>query len=164
MLEEVLDAVRDQLEIMTDLPLAEGGFSEALTLPEEVWWGNPGVLAFQQYPAIYVEPVVSNPESETTGRLTRTLTIRIVVLADPREYYDTTEVSEGTASREMVRTMEKIELWFQKTSLRWPEAIAPFVAKLEVGTTEYAQQFRGNLTSLGAATTLLVDVKFPKPQ
>lgn len=161
-MELIIDAIVEQLTIMQDLPRDEGGFLDEIDLADEVWWGNPGVLAEQQYPAIYVEPVISSPESETTGNMTRTETIRIVLLADPRVYYDETEISEGTASREMVRTMEAIEKWFQKTSLRQPNGLAPYTSRLVVGQTEYAPQFRGSLISLGATVVLLVDSKLPR--
>lgn len=161
-MELALDAVVAQLMIMKDLTRQNGGFSDELILPEDIWWGNPGTLADQQYPYVYVEPVLSVPKSETTRDKTRTETIRIVVLADPRPFYDVTEVSEATASREIVRTMEVIERWFEKTSLRIPNGLLPGSTDLVVTSTEYANQLRGQLYSLGASVVLSVDVRHLK--
>lgn len=163
-MEEVINAIVAQLDIIADLTRANGGFADQIRLAQNVWWGNPGVLADQQYPFIYVEPVLSVPQSETTGTKTRTLTIRIVLLADPRELYDETEIVEATASREVVRTMESIERWFEKTSLRAVNGLAEGVTDLEVASTEYAQQLRGTLYSTGASILMSVNLKRPKVQ
>jgi len=160
--EEVVDAVVAEIMALNELEFAQGGFSDLMPLPDPVWWGNPGILPDPNYPYIYVEPVTSVKKSEDTKSITRTLTIRIALLADPYNLYDVDQVSERTVTLEMVRTIEAIEHRFEKTSLRQPGGLAPKVVGVEVPTTEYANQFRGNLISLGAATTLLVDIKLPK--
>jgi hypothetical protein len=163
-MERFIDAVVEQIDIVKALDQSEGGFADQIELAQDVWWGNPGVIADQQYPLIYVEPVVSVPESETTGTKTRTETVRLVLLADPRVLYDPTEIVEATASREVVRTMESIEAWFEKTSLRVVNGLFEGCTKLVVASTEYAQQLRGTLYSTGASILLTADVKRAKVQ
>jgi hypothetical protein len=160
--EDVVTAVVAEIMELNGLTFEEGGFSDEMPLPDPVWWGNPGILPDPNYPYIYVEPVTSVKKSETTGSIVRTLTIRIALLADPYNLYDVDQVSERAVTLEMVRTIEAIQRRFEKTSLREPNALAPGVQSVEVPTTEYANQFRGNLISLGAAVTLLVDIKLPK--
>ena len=163
-MEQVLDAIRDELDSLAGLDYDEGGIRDQIELAEDVWWGNPGILAITQYPYLYIEPVLSVPQGETTGRMTRTLTVRVVLLIDPRSLYDVDEVVEQTASREMVRAMTAIEAHFEKTSLRIPDGLAVNTQKVTVATTEYAQQVRGELYSLGASIVLSVDQRRPRAQ
>lgn len=162
-MEEVLDAVVAQLNIVKDLPNPEGFFDQ-LDLPDNIWFGNPGILPAHQYPYIYVEPQISVPRDENTGRRRRTLTIRIALLVDPRAYWDETEIVEQTASREMIRTMESIERWFERDQFNTPNGLAPGVTKVVVAQTEYAQQVRGSLYSQGASIVLTVDKSRPRTQ
>lgn len=161
-MEQVLDAVKAQLDIIKDIDYEDGGFADQVDLADDVWFGNPGILPEQQYPYLYVEPVLSVPKDETTGMMRRTLTIRISLLVDPRPYYDQTEIVEQTASREMVRTMTAIESHFEKTALRIPDGLAVNTQRVDVASTEYAQQVRGALYSLGASIVLAVDQKRPR--
>ena len=159
MLAEIIDAVVAHLETLSDLDLDSGGFRDQIELPERVWWGNPGILPAQSYPFIYVTPEISQRESETTSTTTRRYNVRIVVLVDPRPLFDVTEIHEMTAGREMVNTMEAIEAHFEKKSLRVPNALAPGVKGFTVQQTEYAEQVRGDLYSLGASVLLEIDAK-----
>lgn len=162
-MEEALDAIIAQLNIIKDLE-SPTGFLDQLDLPDNIWFGNPGILAAQQYPYIYVEPQISVPRDENTGSRRRTLTIRIALLVDPRTYWDEAEIVEQTASREMIRTMESIEQWFERDLFKTPNGLAPGVQKVVVAQTEYAQQVRGSLYSQGASIVLTLDKSRPRTQ
>lgn len=163
-MEEVIDKIVEQLNLLADLSFDEGGFRDEISLVEDIWWGDPGILSNEQYPFMFVEPVTSEPNRElgTTRSAGRTLTIRIGLLADPREFYDTEERTEATASREMVRTLENIERHFERKTLGMPGVLGEGVKGVEVGTTLYATQVRGSLYSIGAQLTLNVDRQRPR--
>lgn len=157
MLVEIIDAVTRELQTLAGTDSDSGGFRDRIELPQSVWFGNPGILPDNLYPYIYVEPVIGVKESETTANITRRYNVRIVLLIDPRNLYDETEVTEQTASREMIQTMEAIEQHFEKTTLRKPDGLAPGVMKVDLAATEYAQQIRGTFYSLGASILLEID-------
>lgn len=161
-MEEILDAIIAQLNIIKDLDYSDGGFRDEIDLVQNIWFGNPGILPSQQYPYIYVEPQQSVPRDANTGRIRRALTVRIILLLDPRELWDDSEIVEATASREMIRTMDSIERWFEKDQFRTPDGLTPGVHSVVVSTTEYAQQVRGALYSQGASILLTIDKSRPR--
>ena len=162
MLPEIIDAVVAELQTLADTDYENGGFKDQIQLPQAIWWGNPGILPDHQYPYIYVEPVISDKESETTGTITRRYNVRIVLLVDPRPLFDETEITETTASREMVRTTENIERHFERTRIRKPNGLAPGTKKVDVRQSEFAEQIRGTYYSLGASTLLEIDATRPR--
>lgn len=157
----VLDAVIAQLNDIKDLPYAEGGFLDEIDLVDDVWFDDPRILPENQYPFMFVTPVSTEKSSETTTFIDRTLTIRVGLLVDPRDYYDETEVVETSASREMIRTMDAIRRHFERRSLRRPGALSVNVIGIEAGRTEYLQQLRGGLYARSATLTLLVTKRYP---
>jgi hypothetical protein len=159
-MDKVLDAVIEQLDIIKDIPYDEGGFLDEIDLPDNVWFDDPKILAENQYPFMFVEPVNSVKVNETTKDIERSLTIRIGLVVDPRLYYDASEVTETSASREMIRTVEAIRRHFERTSLRVPNGLSENTTSLEVGSTDYLQQLRGDLYARSAQITLSVRKKY----
>lgn len=160
-MEEVLDAIIAQLNILKDLDYDEGGFRDEIPL-EAVWFDDPRILPAESYPFIYVAPGTSRKTGEDTGSITRTLTIQIGLLVDPRQFYDELEVTEISASREMLRTIDSIERHFERKTLRLPNGLAENTKMLEVGETAYTQQLRGDIYGRSALITLNVDKKYPR--
>lgn len=160
-MEEVLDAIIAQLNIIKDRVYAEGGFRDEIPI-EAVWFDDPRILPAESYPFIYVAPGTSRKTGEQTGFIDRTLTIQIGLLVDPREFYDAEEVTETTASREMLRTVDAIERHFERKTLRLPDGLADNTKNVEVGETVYTQQLRGDLYGRSALITLNVDKRYPR--
>jgi hypothetical protein len=160
--EKVIDRIIEELNLLKDRTYEEGGFSDEIDLVGDVWWGDPGILDADQYPFVFVAPDTSEPDGGTTANTKRTLTIRIGILIDPREYYDTTETVEATASRELVRLIESIEQHFERKTIRMPGGLGEGTLGVEVGTTAYAIQLRGDLYAQSAQLTLSVDRQRPR--
>ncbi len=158
----VLDAVIAQLDIIKDVPYAEGGFLDEINLVDDVWFDDPRILPQSQYPFMFVEPVNTVKSSETTKDIERELTIRIGLVVDPRLYYNANEIVETSASREMIRTVEAIRRHFERKSLRMPGGLSENTTGLEVGSTDYVQQLRGDLYGRSAQITLRVRKKYPR--
>lgn len=159
-MEQVLDAIVAQLNIIKDIPYDEGGFLDEIDLAEDIWFDDPRILAEDQYPFMFVEPVQTDKVGETTKDIEREHIVRVVLVVDPRAYYDETEISEQSASREMIRTVESIRRHFERTSLRVPGGLAENTTGLEVGQTAYPQQMRGDLYVRSAQLTLRVKKKY----
>lgn len=160
-MEKVIDAVITELNTLKDKDYDEGGFRDEIDL-EEVWFDDPRILPSESYPFIYVAPGTSRKVNEQTGFIDRDLTILIGLLVDPREFYDVTEVSEATASREMLRTVYAIERHFERKTLRMPGGLAENTKNVEVGETVYSQQLRGDLYGRSALVTLTVRKQYPR--
>jgi len=158
-MEEVLDAIVAQINILADTPRSDGGFQDEILLVDDVWFGDPKILPAQNYPFIYVEPVTDEKTSETTQSITRRLTIRVGVVVDPTEYWSEAEVVETSGSREMVRTIESIQRRFEKKTIRNVGDLADNVTAVDVGTTTYNTQVRGDYIATQAEVIILVDVK-----
>lgn len=162
-MEEVIDAIIAQLNLLKDADYSDGGFRDEIDI-EEVWFDDPRILPAESYPFIYVAPGTSRKTNETTQYIDRTLTVTIGLLVDPREFYDSNEVTETTASREMLRTINSIERHFERTSLRVPNGLAENTKGLEVGETVYSQQLRGDVYGRSAVVTLEVVKTYPRLQ
>lgn len=162
-MEKTLDAVIEQINLARQLDFDEGGFSDQISLNEsDIWFGDPKVLPEQAYPFMFVEPVSTVKTSENTQFITRHETIRVGLVVDPRDFFNAAAITEVSATREQVRTMDNIERWFEKTTLRMPNGLVPNSKGLEVGTTTYASQLRGTLAASGAQLLLEVDVQYPR--
>jgi hypothetical protein len=161
-MEEIIDRVVAELNAIKDLDYADGGFKDEIDLADDIWWGDPGLLPQQNYPFITVFPETSSPASETTGTIHRDNRIVIALILDPREYYDETEITETSGSREIVRTMTAIEKHFERTSLRRPGGLASGSREVTVGVTEYAPPMRGALFARAAQLTLIVPAQRPR--
>lgn len=160
-MDSVLDAVIAQLNTLKDLDYSEGGFLDVIDLVDDVWFDDPRILPDESYPFMFVAPVSTSKASETTGAVERSLTIVIGLVVDPRSYYDETERVETSASREMIRTAENIRRHFERKSLRVPNGLAENTAGIEVGSTDFGQQLRGDYYARSAQITLVVRKKYP---
>jgi hypothetical protein len=163
-MEQVIDAVIEQLNQMRVLDRSDGGFADAVELSDAVWWGDPKILPEQAYPFMFVEPVTTVKTSENTGYITRHETVRVGLLVDPRDFFNqaSAQDTETPETREMVQTMDAIERWFEKTTLRLPNGITLGSKGLEVGTTSYDTQLRGDYFSSTAMLMLEIDVRYPR--
>lgn len=160
-MEKVLDAVIAQLHILRGLDYSDGGFRDEMPI-NEVWFDDPRILPIESYPFIYVAPGTSVKTMEDTSSVERTLTIQIGLLVDPRLFYDETEFTENSASREMLRTINSIERHFERKSLRLPGGLSENVKGIEVGQTAYTQQLRGDVYGRSALVTLEVKKRYPR--
>ena len=159
-MEEVIDKLQIDIQELANTPFSVGGFSDEISLNSPVYWGELPLAGVEAFPAIEIVPILSEPAGGTTTEVWRDLTIRVTLLFDAREFYDTTETSEATATRECVRTMESIERYLEKTSKVHLDGL---VRKAEVGATEYAPQLpRGTVNVSSASATVEVQIARPR--
>ena len=153
-MESVVDAIRDELEIFKDTDSAAGGCADILKI-EAVYWGDPGIIPINSYPAFLVQPLRDVPDIETTGYEVRDLEVMITLVVDSREYWDAS-VLEATADRQMVQVMEKVRNWFRKDSTRSLSGLAG-VREVVASATDYMVQVRGSVIAKSAQVTLTVN-------
>lgn len=161
-MDKVLDAVVEQLNTLKDLDYSDGGFNDEISLAGDVWFDDPRILPEEQYPFMFVAPVTSRKVNENTSYIERELTIAIGVVVDPRAYYNVDEVVEVSASRELIRTAENIARHFERTTLRKPNGLSENTTGLEVGSTDFGQQLRGDYYARSAQVQLTVRKKYPR--
>lgn len=157
-MEEVIDKLVADLQVLADTPYGAGGFSDEMPLESEVYWGeSPETLGIEDYPLVEVAPVRSEPAGGTTGTVFRDLTIRVTLLYDPQAFYDASETHEATASREVVRTMDTIEIYLEQTSKMMLDGL---VRSAVVGATDYAPLLpRGAVNVRSASATIDVQIQ-----
>jgi hypothetical protein len=153
-MEDVVDAIVSSLETFKDTEAVDGGCSDILTI-EAVYWGDPGIIPVNSYPALLVQPVRDLPDVETTGYEVRDLEILVTLVVDSRAYWDAS-VLEANADRKMVQVMEKVRNWFRRDSTRSLNGL-PGVREVVASATDYMVQVRGSVIAKSAQVTLTVN-------
>ncbi len=160
-MEAVVDAIVDELETFKDTLASAGGCSDILTI-EAVYWGDPGIIPVNSYPAFTVQPVRDLPDIETTGYEVRDLEVLVTLLIDQREYWDAS-VLEATGDRKMVQVMEKVRNWFRtdhNRSLSGQDG----VREVKASATDYMVQVRGSVVAKSAQVTFTVNKQREREQ
>jgi len=152
--ESVVDAIVSQLEILKDTSASAGGCADIIEI-EAVYWGDPGIIPVNSYPAFLVQPVRDLPDIETTGYEVRDLEVLITLVIDSRPYWDAS-VLEATADRKMVQTMEKVRNWFRTDHNRHLSGLAG-IREVKASATDYMVQVRGSVIAKSAQVTLAVN-------
>jgi hypothetical protein len=152
--EEVVDAIIAELTTLKNTASAGGGISDIITI-EAVYWGDPGIIPVNSYPAFLVQPVRDLPDIETTGYEVRDLEVLVTCLIDSRSYWDAT-VLEATGDRQLTQVMEKVRNWFRTDSNRQLDGLAG-VREVVASATDYMVQVRGSVVAKSAQVTLTVN-------
>jgi hypothetical protein len=150
-METVVDKIRDEVAVLNDLPVAEGGLADLLPI-KAVYFGDPGIIPASLYPCITVGPDRDTEQGGSTGMDNRDLYIELQVLIDARQYFET-NADEAMGDRMLVQATSVLTRWFQRRSKRTLDGT---VQNLAVGDTDYRVQERGNVISKSSRTTLIV--------
>lgn len=160
-MESVVDAIVAELEVFKDATASNGGCSDILGI-EAVYWGDPGIIPVNSYPAFTVQPIRDLPQSETTGYEVRDLEVLITLLIDSRSYWDAS-VLEATGDRQLVQVMEKVRNWFRTDHNRSLSGLEG-VREVSVSATDYMVQVRGSVLAKSAQVTLTVNKQRQREQ
>jgi hypothetical protein len=158
-MEQVIDKVISELNTFIETPDAQGGCSDIMQIAA-VYFGDPGVIPVNSYPAFTVEPVRDEPLSETIGYEVRRLVISISLLIDAREYFDA-DVLEASGDRDMVRTMANLRRWLRTTSNRQMDGLEG-VREASVSATDYMVQVRDSVIAKSAVINFVVDRQYSR--
>ena len=161
-MEQIVDALVVEMDALADKDFEEGGFADQFTLAGDVWWGDPGILAVHQYPAAMVIPVRSSDAGGTNAQVFIDHEIQIMVLADPRNLFDTTEVVESTAMRELVRTGSVINRRLETINLAMPGGLSDGSRSIVVTETSYPPQERGGLLLASVIVSVTVQKAYAR--
>lgn len=160
-MEHVVDAIVGELETFKDTDSTLGGCADILTI-EAVYWGDPGVIPVNSYPAFLVQPVRDLPDIETTGYEVRDLEVLISLVIDARQYWDASTL-EATGDRQMVKVMEKVRNWFRTDHNRSLSGLAG-TREVKASATDYMVQVRGSVIAKSAQVTLTVNKQRQREQ
>ena len=153
-MEDVVDAIIAELETLRTTDSDAGGVADILTI-EAIYFGDPGIIPVNSYPAFLVQPVRDLPDIETTGYEVRDLEVLVTLLIDSRSYWDATAL-EATGDRKLTQVMEKVRNWFRTDSNRHLDGLDG-VRELVATNTDYMMQVRGSVIAKSAQVTLTVN-------
>lgn len=153
-MEDVVNEIVSSLQTFIQTDSADGGCADIITV-EAVYWGDPGIIPVNSYPALLVQPVRDLPDIETTGYEVRDLEVLVTLVVDSRAYWDAS-VLEATADRKMVQVMEKVRNWFRRDSTRSLNGLSG-VREVVASGTDYMVQVRGSVVAKSAQVTLTVN-------
>lgn len=160
-MEDIVDAIVAELETFRVTDSAAGGCSDILTI-EAVYWGDPGIIPVNSYPAFTVQPVRDLPDIETTGYEVRDHEVLITLLIDSREYWDASTL-EATGDRQLVQVMEKVRNWFRTDHNRSLSGLAG-TREVRASGVDYMMQVRGSVIAKSAQVTLTVNKQRQREQ
>jgi hypothetical protein len=159
--ESIVDAIVAELTTFKDTASASGGCSDILTI-EAVYWGDPGIIPVNSYPAFLVQPIRDLPDIETTGYEVRDFEVLITLVIDSRSYWDAS-VLEATGDRQMVKVMEKVRNWFRTDHNRSLSGLDG-TREVSASGTDYMVQVRGSVIAKSAQVTLTVNKQRQREQ
>jgi len=160
-MENIVDAIVAELELFKDTNTAGGGCADILTI-EAVYWGDPGILPVNSYPAFTVQPVRDLPDIETTGYEVRDHEVLVTLLIDSRSYWDASTL-EATGDRQLVQVMEKVRNWFRTDHNRSLSGLGG-TREVTASGTDYMMQVRGSVIAKSAQVTLTVNQQRQRTQ
>lgn len=153
-MEDVVDAIIAELTTLNQTDSDQGGIADILPV-EAIYWGDPGIIPVNSYPAFLVQPVRDQPDIETTGYEVRDLEVLVTCLIDSRSYWDAT-VLEATGDRKLTQVMERVRNWFRTDSNRHLDGLSG-VRELVASNTDYMVQVRGSVIAKSAQVTFTVN-------
>lgn len=160
-MEDVVDAIIAEITLFKDTDVSDGGCADIMTI-EAVYWGDPGVIPINSYPAFLVQPVRDLPDIETTGYEVRDLEVLITLLIDSRPFWDASTL-EATGDRQLTQVMEKLRNWFRTDHNRSLNELAG-VREVKASATDYMVQVRGSVIAKSAQVTLTVNQQRQREQ
>lgn len=154
-MEQVIDWLIQELDDLRQ----ESEFFEAIEVYTEPKFDDPGLVTVNEYPYMYVAPVLEEPFSETMGLAgydVRRLTIQIGVVVNAADYFDPL-VNEMPGSRQLVKASGLIRKRLRRLSKRGLDGTA---RNLVVANTNYVPDLRDNVFVRLAVTTLTVEKQY----
>jgi hypothetical protein len=152
-MEKVTDKIISEVQALSEMSLEDGGFAESLPL-KAVYFGDPGLIPQSLYPCATVEPLVTDPEHQTTGADFDELSVVITLHIDARDYFDH-NADEAIGDRALVVASGALRRWFRRRSKR---TLDGDVTSLEVRGTAYPRPMvRGSVITKSSRTTLVVE-------
>lgn len=161
LMESVIDYIKADLEAFADATDADGGIADIVGTDVVVFWGDPGIIAVQNYPCFTVEPVQGQPAGGTTQTENRDLTVLITFLMDAREYWDVGSPEEATGDRTLVRVADRLEARYASKAKSLLDRMQG-VRSVSVSGTQYTPQPRGAVFAKSAEMTLTVNKSRPR--
>lgn len=159
-MEQVIDAIRAELEIFKITPSSEGGIADIVEVLSDVHFDDPIWVMVDDYPFLYVAPAPSEPLMETMGLAgydVRTLNIEVGLVVIATDYFDPS-VSEVPASRQLVQVGDRMWKWMRKFSKR--KLNMSSVRKVAVSSVDYPPQIRNEMPVRMAVMQLQVDQQY----
>lgn len=160
-MESVISFVVDDLKAFAEAADADGGIADIVNDDIVVFWGDPGIIAVQNYPCFTVEAVNGNPVGGSTGAEFRELTVLITFLIDAREYWDAATPDEATGDRTLVRVADRLEARYARKAKSLLDHMTG-VRSASVSGTQYTPQPRGSVFAKSAELTLTVNKSRPR--
>ncbi len=158
-MEAVVDKIVSEITLFTETPSVDGGCSDIITIAS-VYWGDPGILPVNAYPAFTVQPVRELEDIETTGYEVMNLDVLITLLVDSREYWNA-DVIEASGDRKMTQVMQNLRRWFRKDSNRSLDGMAG-IREVRTSATDYLVQVRDSVVAKSAQVTLTVNQQYQR--
>ena len=162
MMESVVDYIVADLAVFAAALSADGGIADIVDDDVVVFWGDPGIIAVQNYPCFTVAPVSGNPTGGTTATENRDLTVLITFLVDGREYFDAASPAEATGDRMLVQVADRLEARYLSKTKTLLDGMSG-VRNASVSGTQYTPQPRGSVFAKSAELTLTVNKSRQRP-
>lgn len=156
LMEAVIDFITADLAAFASADDADGGIKDIVEDDIVVFWGDPGIIAVQNYPCFTVEPVDGKPTGGTTARENRDLTVLITFLIDAREYWEVDSPAEATGDRTIARVADRLESRYIAKAKSLLDGLSG-VRSVSVSGTSYTPQPRGAVFAKSAELTLTVN-------
>lgn len=157
--EAIVDKIVAEVTLFSQTPEASGGCSDIIPVAA-VYWGDPGILPVNSYPAFTVQPLRELEDIETTGYEVLDLEVLVTLLVDSRDYWDA-DVLEASGDRKMVQVIKHLRRWFRKDSNRSLDGMAG-IREVRTSATDYMVQVRGSVIAKSAQVTLTVNAQYQR--
>jgi len=158
-MEDVIDKIAAEVTLFTETPSDNGGCSDLVSIAA-IYWGDPGILPVNAYPAFIVQPVQQLEDIETTGYEVLDFEVLVTFLIDSRDYFEAS-VLDASGDRMMTQVMGRLRKWFRKDSNRSLDGMAG-IREVKTTTTDYLVQVRGSVVAKSAQITLTVNQQFQR--
>ena len=161
MMEAVIDYIVADLEAFAAAESADGGIKDivdpdGLGIDIVVFWGDPGIIAVQNYPCFLVAPERGVKAGGTTATENRDLTVIVTFLMDGREFFEAESPTEATGDRTLVKVADALESRYIGKAKSQLDHLSG-VRSAEVTGTQYTPQPRGSVFAKSAEMTLVVN-------
>lgn len=156
-MEQIIDKLIEEMDSLA----ATEDFRNVMDLGASCHFDDPGLVMHNEYPYMYVAPLVDAPKGETVGRTgydIRIMTLQIGVVVDVADFFDAT-VSELPATRELVQVSALIRKRLRRLGKRTLDDLSG-VRNVSVEQTNYVPDLRENTFVRVAVTTITVERQY----
>ena len=161
LMESIIDYIVADLAVFAAASESDGGIADVVEDDIVIFWGDPGIIAVQNYPCFTVAPVQGAPAGGTTATENRDVNVVITFLVDAREFWEADSPEEATADRTRVRVADRLEARYALKSKSLFDHMSG-VRSVSVSGTQYTPQPRGPVFALTAEMTLTVNKSRPR--